>query len=316
LNLSYRMAFDVGVNFRHVGAFTPPGLLRQTPAGAPFNYDNGYVLTDSSGNALGYTRYWGYDSPSQLPGNGTIQFQRSSSGGASTGEFGDDSPQSGVELTYDHEFGRVGRVKWGAEVAFNYMNVCVSDSSPQLVGVNQQTDVYPLPTMPGGGYVVPAPAPHYQGPNALQTGDTVIGATPVSSSSQVIAAMATGSRQFNADIFGMRLGPYIDVPVNPNWDVNLSAGLALAEVDSQFSYTESISVAGVPTSTGSSSHNAVLVGGYVSGSVSYQINKYWNAFGSVQFQDLGKYTQTVNGRQAVLDLSKTTFVSVGLGFSF
>src|SRR5580692_5684132 len=101
LNLSYRMAFDVGVNFGHVGAFTPPGLLRQTPAGAPFNYDDGYVLTDSSGDAMGYTRYWGYDSPSQLPGNGTILMQRSSSSGASTGDLGGDDPQSGFELTYD-----------------------------------------------------------------------------------------------------------------------------------------------------------------------------------------------------------------------
>jgi hypothetical protein len=317
-SLGYRMAFDVGVDFKHVGAFTPPGLLRQTPAGDPFNYDDGYVLPDSSSAQTGYTRYWGYDSQSQLPGNGTILMQRSSSSGASTGDVGDDGPQPGFELTYDRELGRRGNFRWGVEAAFNYMNVCVKDNSPQAVGVSQLTDAYQLPTMIGGGYVVPVQAPHYQGPGALNSGngDTVIGSTPISSSTQTIAATAIGSREFNADIFGFRLGPYIEMPVTPKWKVDLSAGLALAEVDSQFNYSETISVAGVPPSSGSSSHNAVLVGGYVSGTVSYQLNKNWNAFGGVQFQDLGKYSQNINGREAVLNLSKSTFVSFGVGFSF
>lgn len=315
VGFSYRTAFNVGVDFKHVGTFTPPGALRQTIAGDAFNYDDGYVLTDSSGNTLGFTRYWGYDNASQLPGDGTLLMHSSSSSGTSTSSR-DDGPQPGFELTFNRELGRKGNRSWGLEAAFNYMNVCVRDSRPQLVGVSQRTDVYPLPTVPGGGFVVPAPAPHYQGPDAADEGDTVIGATPVSSSTGTVPAIVTGSRSFDADVFGFRLGPYVDLPLNDKWSVNLSGGLALAEVNSDFSFTENISLAGVPTSSGTGSHNDLKIGYYVSGSVSYQFSKNWNAFGGVQFQDLGKYSHQVNGREAVLDLSKSVFVSVGVGFSF
>ena len=36
-----------------------------TPNGDPWNYDDGYVLTDISGNAGGLTTYWGYQNASQ-----------------------------------------------------------------------------------------------------------------------------------------------------------------------------------------------------------------------------------------------------------
>src|SRR5688572_1118928 len=68
---SFRMAFHVDVEFKNTGAFTaPPGRL--TPNGDAYNYDDGYVLEDSTQNTGGFTRYWGYDSASQVPGDGTL----------------------------------------------------------------------------------------------------------------------------------------------------------------------------------------------------------------------------------------------------
>ncbi len=72
----------------------------------------------------------------------------------------------------------------------------------------------------------------------------------------------------------------------------------------------------VPSVSGSGSHNDMLVGGYVASSVSYKLNKNWDAFGGVQFQKVGKYSQSINGRTAVLNLDKAIFVVVGATYSF
>jgi len=50
---------------------------RRTPNGDAYNYNNGYVLTDISGNAGNQTWYWGYDNSSQVNfANNTIAFDR------------------------------------------------------------------------------------------------------------------------------------------------------------------------------------------------------------------------------------------------
>ena len=42
----------------------------------------------------------------------------------------------------------------------------------------------------------------------------------------------------------------------------------------------------------------------------------WAFVAGAQFEDVGQYTQTLNGKQATLDLSKSIFVTVGLSYSF
>ena len=75
IGLSYRMGFNAPVSFKTpvsikgFGGNPAPSAPRYTPDGDRYNYDNGYVLVDSTGNAMGYTRYWGYDSASQVSGN-------------------------------------------------------------------------------------------------------------------------------------------------------------------------------------------------------------------------------------------------------
>ena len=167
--ISFGLSFNATVSFKHSGAFTPPGASRLTPDGASFNYDDGYVLTDSSTNAFGFTRYWGYDSSSQLPGDGTILMHRSSSTGT-TAKSGEDDPNLGFELTYNREFGRNEKLRWGLEAAFGYMNVSVNDSHPIPFSVSRLTDAYPLAS-------VPLPAPYYHGANLSLEGNPVIGAT-------------------------------------------------------------------------------------------------------------------------------------------
>jgi hypothetical protein len=315
---SFRMAFNVNVDFKNVGAFTPLGLTRLTPDGAAYNYDDGYVHTDSSGNLRGLTRYWGYDYDSgalnQLPGDGTIVMHRNSSAGI-TARGDVDEPAPGAELTYSRVLGRSGNWRWGIEGAANYMNVGARDSRTLSATVIRQGDAYPLPLGPGG-VVAPPPAP-YQGSFELQPqGNAVIGATPVSSSTSTMIATVSGTRKFDADIFGVRLGPFLEVPLGEKLLLTLSGGLALAHVNSDFKFSDTVAFPGVVPVARSGSHSDLKVGGYVAGNVAYKFNEAWSAFGGVQYQDAGKYSHKESGRKAVLDLSQTLLVVIGASYSF
>jgi hypothetical protein len=126
----------------------------------------------------------------------------------------------------------------------------------------------------------------------------------------------TGTRDFDADVFGLRVGPYLEFPLSQQWLLSLSGGLALALVNSDFSFTETIALPNHPPVSAASSHNDLLIGGFVAGNVSYRVSKDWAIFGGVQFQHVGEYSHTLNGRTAVLDLTATVFVVVGASFSF
>lgn len=314
LTASFRMAFNVKAGFENVGALGAANRPT-TPAGDAWNYDDGYVLTDSTGNALGYTRYWGYSSLNQLPGNGTLLMNRFSAGGT-TLDANPDEPIPGFELAYRRELGRGEKWRWGLEAACNYMRVSVKDSQSFASSATRLTDTYQLPALEGGGYVTPPPPPYYQGPNLSPNGSIVIGANPVSSLTDALMTSVSGSHDLEANVIGWRLGPYVEMPLGQRGKVSLSGGLSLAYVLSDFQFSESIATPEVATVSGGGSDSGFLVGGYVSAEASYEFARDWAVFGGVQFQYLDQYTQTEDDRTAVLDMTKSLFVSVGLSYSF
>src|ERR1700722_5672395 len=130
LRFSARAGFNINARFKNLGALnlTPNGRL--TPNGDHYNYNNGYVLTDVSGNAGGQTWYWGYDAPSQISGN-TILMSRSSvmPNTASPDGVSSGDPNFGWELTFSRELGTRGKWRYGLEAALNYTKVSFNDHS-------------------------------------------------------------------------------------------------------------------------------------------------------------------------------------------
>jgi hypothetical protein len=312
IGLSYRMGFNAPVSFKHLGGFPAQSVTRNTPDGDRYNYDNGYVLRDSSGNALGYTRYWGYDNASQVSGD-AIVMQRSSSAATASSNDHYDTPMSGFELTYNRELIHKKSWRGGLEGAFGYSYMSVHDAGTQSANVTRVNDTYAFQGNPGE---IP-PAPYtggYSRPGSL------ISASPTSSTTDVLqnAATITGSRDFSANLFSFRLGPYVEFPLSKSIAFTLSGGFALMCVNSEFSYNETVTIPDVGSVEHRASGSATgwLPGGYVAGAFSVALSDAWAVVAGAQFESVGQYTQNLNGVQATLDLSRSIFVTLGLSYSF
>jgi YD repeat-containing protein len=306
-----RFGLNISAKFRSMSGISLTAPPRATPDGNQYNYDDGYVLTDISGNAGGQTWNWGYDQAGQISGN-TILMHRStvSADAPSATGIGGGDPQSGFEFTYDRELGNRDKLHYGLEAAVNYMNVSMKDASTFSGNVSRLTDAYPFTSG-----TTPPPTP-YQG--SFNGPGFVIGATPVSSTTIPGGATIVDQRSFDADIWGFRLGPYAEYPLSQNLDLWFSGGLAVGLVDGSASWSETASIAGGGTLSGSGGGNdlGLLCGGYLSANVSWQLSEHWSANGGLQYQYLGTYEHNFGGQGVQLDLSKSMFITVGLGYSF
>src|SRR5262249_26836114 len=95
LRIGSIVGLNINANFSMNGKFN---ISRQQPG----VYDNGYVRVDQTGNAQGYTSFWGYNDSSQYnPANQTLRMDSSSSfttsGGANDKS---DSPYFGLDMAY------------------------------------------------------------------------------------------------------------------------------------------------------------------------------------------------------------------------
>ena len=311
-SLNARFGLNISAKFKRASmSLTAPP--RTTPDGNRYNYDDGYVLTDVSGNYGGQTWNWGYDQHSQI-GDNTILMHRSTvlADAPSVTGVDEDNPQCGFEFAYDRELGKRDKLHYGLEAAVNYMNLSFKDTSPFSANVSRLTDAFPF--TPG---TTPPTAP-YQG--SFNGPGFVLGSTPASSTTALIPGGATvvDQRNFDADIWGFRLGPYAEYPLGRNVDLWFSGGLAAALLDGSASRKETASLAGGGTmvSSGGGSDFGLLWGGYLSAKVSWQLSERWSAEGGVQYQYLGTYEHNFGGQVVQLDLSKSMFITIGLGYSF
>jgi hypothetical protein len=314
LSLSGRVGFGISARFKGIAVLPVPTLNRTTPGGNSYNYDDGYVLTDVSGNFGGQTWYWGYDnSASQISGN-NILLSHNTSG--AIGDSKSDDPGFGAEVVYTRLLGCIGHLHWGFEAAVNYLNFSVNDSHPHTASLTRTTDAYTF--TPGTTPPAATPGNPYQG--SFEGPGFVIGDTPVSSSQTVApgAGISTGFRKFDADIWGMRIGPALEFPVSEKLKLSLSGGFAAALVDADVSWSESIAISGMagPTVSGSGHNTSFELGGYIAGNAAWELNERWSIVGSVEYQYLSRYEHSFGGRSVEADLTQGVFLTLGIGYKF
>jgi hypothetical protein len=321
--LSLRFGLDIDTKFKGIGGSLNPSLnnpiSRKTPNGDAYNYDNGYVLTDVSGNAGNQTWYWGYDNSSQVNTiANTISFNRTTAtpSGSSTSGNADSDGNTGFELAYDRQLGVKEdwhNMRYGLELAVNFMPICINSSSTFGANVSQQTDVYGYTTG-----TTPPSAP-YQG--SFGGPGFVLNVPRLSTSTTPIADASVFSQDhFDANLWGFRLGPYVEFPFGKKdqFTLSLSAGLALGLLDANDSWKQTVTIPGNPTviSSGGGDDFNLLWGGYIGLDADYQFTEHWGISGGVQFQDLGTYDHSFGGREVDLDLSRSLFFLVGVSYNF
>jgi hypothetical protein len=295
--VSYRVGWNIRASFRNLGS-APPAAPGGLSAGVDHTYDDGYVRVDSSGNLdTGNgpeTLYWGFSHPSQLleaPGYVTMH---ASSPGLIASEV-DGGPQHGFELSYGRDLGVLRSCRWGLETAFGFTDLTFRDTT-SLNGGALTVDRFALP--PG----FPSSLAQWAGgPNPP---GILIGATP---NRQTVSV----SSRLDGSLYGFRLGPYLSVPLGSRVDLVLSGGLALAVVDSEYSFTQ----AGLVNS-GRGSATDLLPGGYLGVTLNCRLSRGLSLFAGVQYQNVGRFCQTVADKRAEIDLAASYFISAGLTFSF
>ena len=254
VSLSLRFGLNINARFKGIGGSLNPASLngsnRKTPDGDQYNYDNGYVLTDVSGNAGNQSWYWGYDNASQVnAGNNTVAFDRTTAvaNGNSSGTGDNHASNPGFELAYDRQLGVKEdwhNMRYGVEVAFNYQPIAINNNSTFGATATKQTDTYnytPGTTPPSSPY-----QGSYNGPGF------VINVPSASSSTTVIPnATVTVADDFDANLWGFRLGPYLEFPFGKKeqFILSLSAGLAVGLLDANESWKQTATIPGNSTIT-------------------------------------------------------------------
>ncbi len=318
LSFSARFGLNISAKFSGAAPIAVPTPTRTAPNGENYNYDDGYILPDISGSGDGYTWYVGYDnSASQVNAqDNTILLSRSSGLATLRSPSMDDAPSLGAELNYARELGRNEHVRFGFEAAANYLNIGMSARGAYSLRGSVTNDAYAY----FEGTTPPAATPDdpyqgsYEGPNF------VVGTTPVSSTTTSgTVGTVTGGRSLDADLWGGRLGPYLEYDLNSDITVGLSGGLAVGWLNTSVAWNETVTFIGggtLPPDVGSGSDNELLWGFYVAANVNWRLSERWSAVGSFQYQNLGTYEHTFGTRKAELDLSQSLFVTVGLSYNF
>jgi len=310
-NFGYRMGINVAVDFKGIGGFAPmtdPGPA--TGSGFNRNYDDGFNRVDSSGSAGGMTWYWGYSDAAQAGGGQNLIMNSSSSTSRAKKVDVDEDMTHGPEFTYRRDLGPFWKGRWGMEGSFSYTWLDVENHSTFNNSVTTIADSFAL------NGVVPPVAPYqgtFNGPGPVIS-DNPQRATIASTT----GALVVGERQMEADLYQFRFGPYWEVPLSDRVAVSLSSGLAFAVVDSEFSYSESVTITGAGTVThaGSESQTDMAFGGYVAGTLTYALSERWDLYGSIQYVNLGHYDQSEADKQAVIDFDDSIFFSLGAGYRF
>ena len=322
LGLGYRAAFNISANFTGLGGFASrhipgvPGLTPTTggPGAVARTYDDGFIGVDISGNAGGTTTYWGYDnSLAQVAGGNVLMHNASSPATASSGDVGND-PQNGMELSYFQPLGGKDRWHWGVEGAFNWTPLNLQDSRTLAGNKVTVTHAYAL-----NGVVPPVAPPAYvgpvSGPGAPQLStDAMDGGT----TTQTGAAAISGNRKIDANLYGLRIGPYVKYDLFKRTSMDLSGGFSTGIMDSRFDYNDLVTVTGLGSQAGAGSNRGCgcVYGGYVRGQVNVQLCKSATVFAGAELNSLSDFTQSSGSARAQVNLGSAVYVTVGLELSF
>jgi hypothetical protein len=304
----FRVGGLVGLNISANFNLKNPSTLGANNA-ANGIYDDGYVRKDDTGNAQGYTSYWGYDNSSQLSGSQlTMHSTTSYDVNNSTKESG--SAFVGFDMAYGGNLWAWGNARIGWDLGFGLLPIYFTDSHA-ITGVSVNQTVYQFDT---GGIVVPG-APYQGGPSGL--GPTILSAPTPGTPIIIPGGIITGSRTLDVTLYTVRLGPSVYWDLNEYFGFSAGAGPAVGIVNGNYNFDEVITAGGTSAiNKGQINATDVVYGGYVNASLMYHMVPNGDLYVGVQYMSLGNATIGGGGQEGQLNLGGQIYLSAGINWPF
>ena len=301
-----RMGFNIRTDFRPTGGGINPG---PATGGAVYRtYEDGFVGVDSSGNTGNQTWYWGYQNDSQVNLGSDALAMHADLG--SRPSFSDitDNPQVGAEALYQRLLGDFGGAEWGLETGLAWLPVDIENSHGFTASWTRLTDSYSL------GGILPPAAP-YTG--SVTGPGPAIGSVPTRSGAAQ-SVVVQGRERIESQVFGIRLGPVLDVPMGDPLSLQLSGGLLVTYAHTKFSYHEQAQYA---DGSQGGSHDSVtgddwLMGGYARGQIIVHLSRNIGLYGAAEYQAMPDLDFHAGPWKASLEMGGAVYGSAGMVVQF
>ena len=277
------VGMNISANFSMNGTF---GISGNNPSQGIFD-NNSYVRTDNTGNAFGYTGYWGYNNPSQYnAGAQTLTMTAATSFSANNSAKENGGVFPGFEMAYGGNLWYWKHARVGWELGFGLLPISITDNESMPASINQSS--YTFDT---GGIVVPS-APYQGGFNrdGEPTIPVPLNITP-SSTTNIPNGMVTGSQKLDVMLYTLRLGPTMYWDLTDHISLSLGAGPAVGLVSGDYKYDEMITASGVSAhNSGQNRGTDFVYGGYVNATVLCHVMDNGDIFAGAQFMPMSDAT--------------------------
>lgn len=313
---AYAPLLGLKTEFSGLGVSSSPFASPPLGGGRNYDYDDGFVHVDSSGNLGDQSWNWSYENAGQYDSAGTGAIDMSiTSSSANAGASEDDQAESGAEFFAYLEMGGVGipmlrerGATWGFRGGVHYAHVDVGDASTLTSDTVTLTDRFDL-----GGNIPPLASftGSFGGPGPL------IGDSP-ERSYESGQALVAGSRELDVHLTTLNFGSYLEMPLTRKFNVTLEGGLSAAIASGSYDYQSSTSITGLGTteSSGGDSELSLLPGIYLGMSGIYQLNESWAIQAAGRYQYLDGFDLESNGSSASLSFDSAFVLSLGALYSF
>lgn len=312
LRLGLQMGVHLQAKFSSEGQFGVSGSQAGSAgvAAQDHSYDDGYVRVDDTGNAGGYTSNWGYQAASQYDSaTGQLTFHSASGYTGGNRSSAQDAPYYGADMAYGGILKRWDRARLMWDFGFGYLPADIQDRSSfstQFIRTVHRYDT--------GGIAMPG-APYSGGAGGVgPTIKDVATALP----GDAVQGSVEATRQLEADLYALRLGPMFQYELSRRWAIQAGAGFLFGIVDGEYRYSERITLAdgSATTNSGEVGSTDLKYGAYGELLVLFKTNEPADIYLGVQYQWLGSYELSRSGHSASLDLESGVSIVAGINWPF
>lgn len=317
IGAGYAPLIGLKAEFSGLGRFHSGFSPQPLGGGVDYEYDDGFVRVDVSGNMGDETTNWGYQDAGQYDAANGGSLTYSITNSVANGRTDEDSnAESGVELFTYYDMGAVAiaglkerGAKWGFRGGLHYARVKMENDDSVFTDLSSTRDQFFLDG------VVPGPAPYsgtFEGPGPL------LNDAPGRTITTGGQALVVGSRELDVHLTTLNFGCYLEIPVTRKFDLQFEAGVSAGIASGSYDFNSSTTATGLSTQTseGKDSATSILPGAYLGLGGTYQINDAWSLQLAGRYQYMDEFVLGANGSNAELSFDSAFVVSVGALYSF